>query len=131
VQIEIVSVNPSARLVTFRYGDGPVVGRWRGGGEPHLGPVYVELDVMDVCRWSLDIQIEQQEMPEGIRAGGAREGGCILIGRCEQLAEDDVMILRILGYLVMLETSGEAPTIFEGQLMSVHVPRLDIYPIDL
>jgi hypothetical protein len=128
MQIDVIDTDAPAGLITFRYGDGPVVGRWRGGGDPRLGPMWVELDVKDVCRWGLDIQIEAQEIAEGFRPGGIREAGCIVVGRCEQLTHDDVLIISVLGFPLMVETTGEAPTHIEGRLLSVHACQPEIYP---
>ncbi|SNQ48162.1 hypothetical protein FRACA_2250003 [Frankia canadensis] len=128
MQIDVVGFYSPTRLVTFRYGGGSIVGRWRGDETPSSGPVHVELDVLDDCRWGEDIRVEQEGATEGIRPSGPGEDGFILVGRCLEVSYDDVLILSVLNSPLHIDTLGVAPTRTNGLPMSVRCARLEVSP---
>jgi hypothetical protein len=128
MQIDVVGFDSSTGLVAFRYGAGPVVGRWRGDEAPSLGPIYVELDVLDDCQWGADIQVVQDGMAQGIYPGDPGEGSCIVVGRCLEVTYDDVLILSVLNSPIQIDTAGVAPTRTNGLPMSVRCVDLEVSP---
>lgn len=113
-------------LVEFASPVGRAHGKWKGDEIPRRGVQYrVEVEIPDGASVG-----REPLVPTGFLADD-EQGGTIISGTVESVAEDGVVVLRIGPDIVLLELVEPALMPQPAQVMSLNVPEIALYPYEL
>lgn len=118
--------NHDGGCVPFDTDNGPGVARWRGTPQSTGNDLDVEFDIRDIVDWAEVTVEESRREALAIRCDQMSISGTVL-----DVDENGLLALDLIGTVVLIDTSGEAPLGVVGQQVSFLVRDVEIYPTNV